>query len=295
MDYNYFTDVWPRIHFAFAAGLRHNFALHDRKWNYVRLRDDTNLTVQHISQLHYRNNSMLFGTLLFNSTIRKATHCTSLEVLALSGRRLSRDAERVVIDQQHVVHMDLSCCGNAINLGESFAVFLDRFCEGSIVDTDVVMMQEFLSFWNDDVARCSRYTDQLPTGFHVTHESNSLPASSAPVSLALVPVSQPSSSSALYVPMPPLTAPTPHLEELVPFEDGLHLCKTHRPTNPVRRTDPKYWFFKAAQQGCKECVEFCVRSHHINKHVLSNSGTWNASDFAKHFHQPAMVEFIAQL
>ena len=28
MDDLYFTDVWPRIHFAFAASQRHNFALH---------------------------------------------------------------------------------------------------------------------------------------------------------------------------------------------------------------------------------------------------------------------------
>ena len=226
--------------------------------------------------------------------MRRVTHCTSLEVLALSGRRLSCEAQRVVIDEQHVVHLDLSSGGNVLNLGASFAGLLDRFCGRSIVHSDVVMMREYLSFWNFDVAECSRYTDQLPTGYNVIYDYRSLSASSAPVTSVLVPSSQSSSSSALPVPtLPP--APQLQLAALVPFDGGRHRCPTHEPRNTAKKSDIRYWFFKAAEQGCTQCVEFCVRSHHIDKHVLSNSGKWTALAFARDCGQFAMVDFIAQL
>ena len=238
MDDLYFTDVWPRIHFAFAAGHRHNFALHVKKWDFVRLRDDTTLTVQNISHLRYITSSMSFCTLVFNRSMRRVTHCTSLEVLALSGRRLSCEAQRVVIDEQHVVHLDLSSGGNVLNLGATFAGLLDRFCGRSIVHSDVVMMREYLSFWNYDVAECSRYTDQLPTGYNVIYDYRSLSASSAPVTSVLVPSSQSSSSSALPVPTPP-PAPQLQLAALVPFDGGRHLCPTHEPRNTAKKSDLK--------------------------------------------------------
>ena len=113
-------------------------------------------------------------------------------------------------------------------------------------------------------------------------------------SLSEVSDSESSSSSALPVPtLPP--ALQLQLAALVPFDGGRHLCPTHEPRNTAKKSDIGYWFFKAAEQGCTQCVEFCVRSHHIDKHVLSNSGKWTASAFARDCGQFAMVDFIAQL
>ena len=53
----------------------------------------------------------------------------------------------------------------------------------------------------------------------------------------------------------------------VPFDGGKHLCRAHRPKAAERNNDPKYWFFKAARQGCKACVKLCIESHGIDKEV----------------------------
>ena len=89
--------------------------------------------------------------------------------------------------------------------------------------------------------------------------------------------------------------PSPALEDYRPFEGGRHLCKTHKPRKPARRAKPKYWLFNAARQGCYKCVRFCVRNHHIDKHIESDNHPWTAVDFATDAHQWDMADYILSL
>ena len=225
--------------------------------------DNSTLRVQDISQLRFQPNSMSFCMVVLNRTMRRVTHCTSLEVLAFSGLQLHCEDQRVVINNKIAVHVDLSCGGNTISLGASFAGLLDRFCGCNVGKTDIDKMRQFAQFWNSDVAECSRFAVELPIGIEVTFAVSSPSASSVPVTPPLSSSSQPSSSSGLQVPTPP-PAPTLPFSLFVPFEGGKHLCQQHRPTNKDRRSMLKYWFYQAAIQGCTRCVEFCVRRHGID-------------------------------
>ena len=106
--------------------------------------------------------------------------------------------------------------------------------------------------------------------------------------------------------LPPLRPPVPSTDELVngmevlltgdiPFEDGTHLCKKHKPKTQSRRDDPKYWFFNAAKQGCKNCVAFCVERHGIDKNVVSETHKYTAEDFARYNEDDEMFEFLQSL
>ena len=89
--------------------------------------------------------------------------------------------------------------------------------------------------------------------------------------------------------------PSPALEDYTPFENGRHLCNKHKPRNLAKRAKPKYWLFNAAGQGCYKCVRFCVRSHHIDKHIETDHHSWTAVDFATYARQWDMADYIRSL
>ena len=124
--------------------------------------------------------------------------------------------------------------------------------------------------------------------------------SSASDSLSLLPlppppISQPVSSSGSPAPPPPPPPPVPEPEGFVSFDEGIHLCRHHKPKNALRRLDSKYWFFQAVRQGCFRCVECCVRRHFIDKHIMSDNDGHTALDFARYEGNDAMVDFILGL
>jgi hypothetical protein len=109
------------------------------------------------------------------------------------------------------------------------------------------------------------------------------------------PISQLVSASGAPAPPPPPPPPIPDPEDFVPFDNGIHLCRHHKPSNTERRLDPKYWFFQAVRQGCTRCVDFCVRRHLINKNIVSNTNGYTALAYARDEGNAAMVDFILSL
>ena len=94
----------------------------------------------------------------------------------------------------------------------------------------------------------------------------------------------------------------------IPFEGGRHLCKRHKPIAKNRQEDPRYWFFNAVLDGCKDCVAFCVHRHGIDKDVESDNMVYNpttrkrlptrtmtAADFARLNKDAEMLCFLEML
>ena len=99
---------------------------------------------------------------------------------------------------------------------------------------------------------------------------------------------------------PPTPPPPPQsTDELVTgdisFDGGIHLCKKHKPKSKNRQGDPKYWFFNAVKHGCKKCVAFCVDSHGIALDVVSDTNKYTAKDFAHHYEDTDMLDFLQSL
>ena len=103
------------------------------------------------------------------------------------------------------------------------------------------------------------------------------------------------------VPPPPppvlqiVVVPPPDPGVVIPFHDGRHLCKRHKPSNKRRARDPKYWMYNAAKQGCQGYVAYCVRHHGIPKNVASDTNGYTAEDFARYFQQTDVVNFLQWL
>ena len=269
VKYTYVTDVWPLLHWAFANGRKQYFSLHLKKWQYRRLTDDSLCVVHNLSTLEYQTSSISFPTLLFNGSMRRVTHCTSLEVLAFGGLRLHGSATGVSINNEILLDMDWSPQPTVLQLGQAFAVLLDDFCAGVAKDSDVDGLRKVIGTFNKGVASCSLVQSRTTLGYSVAFDSCAGRPSAA----------TDSSSSQGFVP--------------VPFDAGKHLCKEHGPKNAQRKKDPKYWFFKAASDGCKACLKFCVESHGIPKDVTSDTQGYTAEDFARHAGHDDVAEFLA--
>lgn len=60
-----------------------------------------------------------------------------------------------------------------------------------------------------------------------------------------------------------------------------HGSLPHKPRNKVRAREPKYWFFKAAEDSCLPCVKWCIQHCHMYHLEESDNNQFTALDWAK--------------
>ena len=72
------------------------------------------------------------------------------------------------------------------------------------------------------------------------------------------------------------------------------LCQKHKPVKS-RQDQLKCWLFKAASQGCQECVQILVKDMGVDKNATSDNHGYTAMDFAQFEQQVAMMAFLETL